>query len=73
MYDWRKALVCPKINKTKAEILHYPYYCDMLHEGFFDMHKHCKECDYYTKIMKNTKLLKIMKFAIWKEKQNGKD
>ena len=60
MYDWRKALICPKINKRKAAILKYPYFCDLLHEGFDNMHAHCSECDYYIRIMKNEGLIKIL-------------
>ena len=70
-YDWRKALICPKINKTKALIRNYPYYCDLLHEGFDNMHTHCKECDYYIRIMKNEGLIKMMKIAIKKERENA--
>ncbi len=70
-YDWRKALVCPKINKSKALILNYPYFCDLFHEGFNNMHVHCKECDYYIKIMKNENLIKMMKIAIKLERESN--
>lgn len=49
------ALVCPYINKLKAEFYGTLYYCDFDGMEFDSMTAHCKHCEMYENLMKKAK------------------
>lgn len=48
-------LVCPCINKLKAEFYGTLYYCEFDGMEFDSMNTHCKHCEMYENLMKKAK------------------
>ena len=50
-------LLCPYINKMKAEVCGTLYYCDFDHMEFDSMQAHCKYCEMYMNLEKKAREL----------------